>query len=71
MWRRGALVEEPHDITRHWRDDLVAFVIGCSFSFEEALMQDGIELRHIASGRNVPMRRTSGAVQPPARSRDR
>ena len=41
-----------------WRDDLVSFAIGCSFSFEEALIEDGIEVRHIACGSNVPMYRT-------------
>ena len=59
VWRDGVLVEEPTDIRTHWRDDLVAFVLGCSFSFEEALIEDGIELRHIACGSNVPMYRTS------------
>ena len=53
------LLEEPTDITPWWRDDLVAFVIGCSFSFEEALFADGIPLRHIERGSNVPMWRTS------------
>src|ERR1700730_16620818 len=38
VWRDGEVIEEPTDIMAHWRDDLVAFVIGCSFSFEEALM---------------------------------
>jgi uncharacterized protein YcsI (UPF0317 family) len=42
-----------------WRDDLVSFAIGCSFSFEEALMQDGIEIRNIACNANVPMYRTN------------
>src|SRR5688572_11144568 len=59
VWRDGALAEETDDIKAHWRDDLVAFVIGCSFSFEEALVADGLELRHIAQRRNVPMYRTS------------
>ena len=40
----------------------MSFVIGCSFSFEEALMSDGIELRHITRGCNVPMFRTSIAT---------
>ena len=47
VWRNGELVAEPADVRDVWRDDLVSFVIGCSFSFEEALMSDGIELRHI------------------------
>jgi uncharacterized protein YcsI (UPF0317 family) len=47
----------------YWREDLVSFVIGCSFSFEEALMADGIEIRHVALSRNVPMYRTSIATQ--------
>jgi uncharacterized protein YcsI (UPF0317 family) len=63
VWRNGELTAEPEDITDIWRDDLVSFVIGCSFSFEEALMSDGIELRHITRGCNVPMYRTSIATQ--------
>ncbi len=59
VWRHGELVAEPEDVRDFWRDDLVSFVIGCSFSFEEALMADGIELRHITCGSNVPMYRTS------------
>ena len=59
VWRNGELVAEPEDITEFWRDDLVSFVIGCSFSFEEALMAEDIELRHITRGCNVPMYRTS------------
>ncbi len=59
VWRNGELVEEPTDISHLWRDDLVGFAIGCSFSFEEALIEDGIEVRHIACGSNVPMYRTS------------
>ena len=59
VWRDGELTEEPTDIMAHWRDDLVAFVIGCSFSFEEALIADGLKIRHIEEGRNVPMYRTS------------
>jgi uncharacterized protein YcsI (UPF0317 family) len=61
-WRNGQLEAEPEDLREVWRDDLVSFVIGCSFSFEEALMAEGIELRHIALGRNVPMYRTSIAT---------
>jgi uncharacterized protein YcsI (UPF0317 family) len=64
VWRNDELVEEPESISRVWRDDLVAFVIGCSFSFEEALIEDGIRLRHIACGDNVAMYRTSIACQP-------
>jgi uncharacterized protein YcsI (UPF0317 family) len=59
VWRHGEVVEEPTDIRRVWRDDLVTFAIGCSFSFEEALLEDGIEVRHIARGCNVPMYRTN------------
>lgn len=59
VWRQGELVEEPTDIGHLWRDDLVGFAIGCSFSFEQALIEAGIELRHITQGCNVPMFRTS------------
>ncbi|HKN41790.1 MAG TPA: DUF1445 domain-containing protein, partial [Sphingomicrobium sp.] len=50
VWKNGELVAEPQDIRDFWRDDLVSFVIGCSFSFEEALTAEGIELRHITRG---------------------
>ena len=64
VWRHGELVEEPTDIRHVWRDDLVTFAIGCSFSFEAALIEDGIEIRHVARGCNVPMFRTSIATVP-------
>lgn len=64
IWRDGKLAEEPTDIMSHWRDDLVAFVIGCSFSFEEALMADGLKIAHIEQGRNVPMYRTNVPCAP-------
>jgi uncharacterized protein YcsI (UPF0317 family) len=59
VWRDGVLVSEPTDVCDVWRDDLVSFAIGCSFSFEEALVEAGIEVRHIALGCNVPMYRTN------------
>jgi uncharacterized protein YcsI (UPF0317 family) len=62
VWREGVLVDEPTDVSSLWRDDLVSFVIGCSFSFEQALMDDGVPLRHVAQGRNVPMFRTNIAT---------
>lgn len=64
VWRDGELVDEPTDVTGHWRDDLVAFAIGCSFTFEEALLADGIPLRHIGCGANVAMYRTSIETRP-------
>ena len=59
IWRNGALVEEPTDVLKWWRHDLVTFAIGCSFSFEEALLEAGIELRHMTCNCTVPMYRTS------------
>jgi uncharacterized protein YcsI (UPF0317 family) len=69
VWRDGEVVEEPTDIVAHWRDDLVAFVLGCSFSFEEALMAAGLPLRYVEQGRNVPMYRTSVETAPAGRFR--
>jgi len=63
VWKNGELIAEPDDIRAFWRYDLVSFVIGCSFSFEEALVAEGIELRHMTRGCNVPMYRTSIATQ--------
>ena len=64
VFRHGELIDEPADVRGHWRDDLVAFVLGCSFSFEEALTDGGIELRHITCNVTVPMYRTSIATAP-------
>ena len=64
VWRDGGLKSEPTDIADLWRDDLVSFVIGCSFSFEQALLDEGIPLRHVSEGRNVAMYRTSIAAEP-------
>lgn len=59
VWQHGELISEPTDVRDVWRDDLVSFAIGCSFSFEEALVEDGIDVRHITRGSNVPMYRTN------------
>jgi len=64
VWREGELVDEPTDVSALWRDDLVSFVIGCSFSFEQALIDEGLPLRHVQQGRNVPMFRTSIETAP-------
>ena len=64
VFRNGELIDEPTDVRAHWRDDLVTFALGCSFSFEEALTDNGIELRHITCGATVPMYRTSIATAP-------
>ena len=63
VWRRGELVDEPTDLRALWRDDLVTFVIGCSFSFEQALLDSGLSLRHVDQNRNVAMYRTNIATE--------
>src|ERR1700680_1244636 len=64
VFRNGEAIDEPNHIHAHWRDDLVSFVLGCSHSFEEELMENGMELRHITLGTAVPMYRTSIATAP-------
>ena len=64
VFRDGRLQDEPSDIAGLWRDDLVTFVLGCSFSFEEPLIAEGLTPRHIALGRNVSMYRTGIDTQP-------
>ncbi|TCT07757.1 putative hydro-lyase [Aquabacter spiritensis] len=64
IWENGTLVSEPTDVSAFWRDDLVAFLIGCSFSFEEALLAARVPVRHIDQGCNVPMYRTSIPTTP-------
>ncbi|MFF3513986.1 putative hydro-lyase [Streptomyces sp. NPDC002573] len=67
VWRDGELVDEPTDVLAHWRDDLVSFLIGCSFTFECALSDAGVPLRHIEQGRNVPMYVTARQCRPAGR----
>jgi uncharacterized protein YcsI (UPF0317 family) len=55
IFREGKAVGTETDIHRYWRDDLVAFVLGCSFSFEQELMKEGIPLRHIQERSVSPM----------------
>jgi uncharacterized protein YcsI (UPF0317 family) len=67
VWRHGELREERLDIRDVWQDDLVSFALGCSFSFEQALVEEGIELRHMTCGSNVPMYRTNIRCMPAGR----
>jgi uncharacterized protein YcsI (UPF0317 family) len=64
VWQNGELIDEPTDVTQYWRADLVSFLIGCSFTFENALLQAGVPLRHIECGCNVPMYRTNRMCRP-------
>jgi uncharacterized protein YcsI (UPF0317 family) len=67
VWRDGELVDEPTAVSDLWRGDLVAFLIGCSFSFETALAEAGVPLRHWEQGRNVSMYRTNVDCRPAGR----
>jgi uncharacterized protein YcsI (UPF0317 family) len=55
IYEHGKMVAEVTNVADYWRDDLVSFVIGCSFSFESELVEAGIEMRHNTMGRNVSM----------------
>lgn len=67
VWRDGVLTDEPTEVAALWRADLVSIVLGCSFSFEQALMDEGIRLRHVDQGRNVAMFRTTITTAPAGR----
>jgi len=64
IFKDGEIVEDVPDILHLWRDDLVAFVLGCSFSFEEALVQAGLTLPHVDAGLEVPVFRTNVPTTP-------
>ena len=55
VYRQGQMVGEEGDIRSLWRDDLVPFLLGCSFTFERALLSAGIPLRYVDEGKNVSM----------------
>ena len=64
VYEHGELVAEPEDIAEYWRDDMVSFLLGCSFTFEAALIGAGIPLPHFEAGRNVSMFVTSIETTP-------
>lgn len=64
IFRDGEMVGEEKDIQSLWRDDLVSFLLGCSFSFETALLKAGVPLRHLDEGKNVSMYVTSIETTP-------
>ncbi|MDA1256955.1 MAG: putative hydro-lyase [Chloroflexi bacterium] len=64
VYRNGEMTEEPLDLKSVWRDDLVSFLLGCSFSFEHALIENGIALPHWETDKGVSMFRTSIETTP-------
>lgn len=59
VYKKGELAGEYTDVSGKWRNDFVAFLIGCSFSFEAELLEAGVPVRQIEEHRNVPMYRTN------------
>jgi uncharacterized protein YcsI (UPF0317 family) len=47
VYRDGVLAEEPSDIRHLWRYDLVAFLMGCSLSFDHVLRENGLDVAHL------------------------
>jgi uncharacterized protein YcsI (UPF0317 family) len=64
VWEHGECVAQTPDITEYWHDNLVAFLIGCSFTFERALLAAGVPVRHIEQDRNVAMFITAAQCRP-------
>ena len=64
VYRHGVLAEEVTDLLPLWRDDLVAFLLGCSFTFEAALLKAEVPVRHLEEGCNVPMYITNRPCAP-------
>lgn len=67
VYEHGALVAEVPDVTAYWREDLVALLIGCSFTAEASLAAAGVPLRHLEQDRNVPMYITTRPCRPAGR----
>lgn len=55
IYKKGVLAEEVYDIEKYWTKNMVAFILGCSFSFETAMLKNRIPVRHIEENCNVPM----------------
>ena len=67
VYQQGAVTAKPSTLAEYWRDSLVSFLLGCSFTFERALQAAGILVHHIDAGRNVPMYRTNIPCRPAGR----
>jgi uncharacterized protein YcsI (UPF0317 family) len=67
VWEHSQLIDEPTDVADRWRNDLVAFLIGCSFTFKTALAETGVPLRHLEQARNVAMYVTNRECRPTRR----
>jgi uncharacterized protein YcsI (UPF0317 family) len=67
IYREGELVAKTGDISDHWRDDLVAFLLGCSHTFEHALVEAGVSVRNIECGTTVPMFKSNIRCRPAGR----
>lgn len=59
IYKDGVYTEEVTDITEYWEDDMVGFLLGCSFTFETPMLENGIPIRHIEENCNVPMYKTN------------
>ncbi|MDD4599907.1 MAG: putative hydro-lyase [Negativicutes bacterium] len=55
IYKKGVYVEEVTNLSGYWRNDLVAFLLGCSFSFESSMLRADVPVRHIEEDCNVPM----------------
>ena len=64
VFSHGSLIDEPTDATAYWTENTVAFVIGCSFTFEQALLDNNVPVAHIEQGVNVPMYLTNIDCEP-------
>lgn len=52
VYKKGVLMDEPLNIIDYWRSDFVSIFIGCSLSFEKALTDSNIPLRHLECKKN-------------------
>lgn len=64
VYSHGSLIDEPTDATAYWTENTAAFVIGCSFTFEQALLDNNVPVAHIEQGVNVPMYLTNIDCEP-------
>lgn len=64
VFKDGILTDTVENITEYWQDDFVTFLIGCSFTFEQAILDEGLSIKHIDEGRNVAMYKTNIATDP-------
>ena len=64
IFETGQLKEEVEDVSAVFNENMVCFLLGCSFSFENAMLAAGLPIRNMEEDKNVSMYITNKSCIP-------